>query len=250
MLFGKTNGKLRAFIVCVDYWDYLSITLPRNLIHFDEVNVITSCDDSNTKELCKLFSVPFFQTNSFYDDGASFNKWKALEEGFDYFGRHEWICILDSDIVLPPIDCNFAFSIGNLYSPRRRMMRDVDINSIDNFKSWRRLYDRDNNREEFSGYMQVFHSSDPRLPVPPWHQKNWRHAGGADTFFQDRWPKQYKKRLPFDVLHLGDSFTNWFGRRTKYLNGSTPKNAEEKESLFREMIRMRKKTGGFSWEKT
>ncbi len=46
-------AKLRVVIVCVDYSDYLALTLPYNRHHFDEVLVITTSTDVITREVAK-----------------------------------------------------------------------------------------------------------------------------------------------------------------------------------------------------
>ena len=83
---------LRAILVSVDYNDILSITLPYNRHHFKDVMVVTSVADAqNVWEICKPLDVSVHATNAFYEDGAQFNKWKALEEGLEVFGRKGWI---------------------------------------------------------------------------------------------------------------------------------------------------------------
>src|SRR5205085_1870944 len=68
------------------------------------------------------------------------------------------------------------------------------------------------NVSEHAGYSQIFHLKDTHLPRPPWHDINWVHAGGADSFFQQLWPKENKVRPTFSVLHIGDAGLNWMGR--------------------------------------
>lgn len=224
---------MRAIIVCVEYWDYLSVCLPYNIHHFDEVLVVTSHLDTQTQNLCRQLKVPTFVTDAFYRGGAMFNKWLALEEGLDHFGRHDWICILDADIAIPQSIELPPLIIGNLYGPHRRM--GDQLLPPEDWKSLR-LWPL----EEFSGYFQLFHGSDPHLPTPPWHQTNWKHAGGADTFFQELWPVENRVRLTFEVLHIGPNGVNWCGRTTK-LAGKTPDNAiQRKQSLTNFMNQRRK----------
>ena len=74
-----------AVMVSVDYADLLSITLPRNRHHFERVMVVTTpnVSDLATREVARANNAELFCTNSFYDDGAHFNKWKALEQALD-----------------------------------------------------------------------------------------------------------------------------------------------------------------------
>lgn len=237
---------MRAIMVAVNYTDLLSITLPYNRHHFEEVYVITDlsttdceigrvCDDSNAKMLT---------TDLFYDRGATFNKWAALEWGLDQMGRHGWLCIMDADVLWPK-DLSISefedvqtgpshwtvlkigelkLRCGRLCTPRRRMWDGwprlpFEIRGpIGAYPTWTPpesewarfpLHRQD---KEFAGYSQIFHADDPVLGPPPWHQTDWKHAGGADSFFQAKWPEAKKVRPPFEVLHLGQSGKNWFGR--------------------------------------
>ena len=52
--------------------------------------------------IARAADVEVFETTAFVDHGAAFNKGYALEQGFDVRGRHGWIAIIDTDIVLPP----------------------------------------------------------------------------------------------------------------------------------------------------
>jgi hypothetical protein len=238
------NTPLRAFMVCVDYSDLLRITLPRNLPHFQEVNVITSERDPLTIEYCsslKLdhFPVNLYVTESFYQDGADFNKWKALEKGLDFFGRDGWICLMDADVIWPTEVPPMRLEIGKLYTPVRRMFLDVR-QPVPEECDWQK-YPLHQNLAEWAGYSQIFHSSDPALGPAPWHEVSWRHAGGADSYFQMKWKPANKLRPDFEVLHLGPAGENWCGRATVRADGSVPDYATDKSRKVWEYIRSRKK---------
>lgn len=235
---------MRAFIVCVDYWDYLKITLPLNTDHFDEIVIITSPRDEKTiQTISEIWNYrhTMLLTDLFYEKGAVFNKWKALEWGLDQVGRDGWICLLDADIVLPPLDVwqSLNKEVGTLYTPRRRM--GPNASSIPAYEEWCQRFQLHRNEQEFAGYCQIFHGSDPALPSPPWHETNWRHAGGADSFFQARWKPENKLRPPFECLHLGEAGRNWCGRSTKFLDGTSPQEAETRSNQLRAFINSRQR---------
>ena len=193
---------MKAVTVCVDFSHVLKYTLPYNRHHFTEHLIITTPTDSDTITIAQRHDCLVHATNSFYDNGALFNKWVALEEGLDIIGRTDWMCMLDADILWPR-RINYSFTHGNLYTPQRRMAprpvpepewADYPLHTLN----------------QFSGYSHIFHSSDPHLPTPPWYQTNWIHAGGADTFFQRMWPETNKIRPNFQVLHVGCP-GNWAG---------------------------------------
>jgi hypothetical protein len=281
-------SKPRAVLVAVDYTDLLTLTLPYNREHFSEVLVVTDTKSSlDVERLCQVHGCQRFTTDSFYDGGASFNKWKALEQGLDWIGREGWLCLMDADILIPKtaeirlVDPETIYATkpeyskycrpGYLYGALRHMQEDVK--SIwphsrskpaivyDDFlnpdiskpqyeylpyppeKDWPSLPIH-RNTTEWAGYFQLFHAEDPHLGSAPWHEINWRHAGGADSFFQQKWPTSHKIRFPWNVLHLGEAGQNWYGRATPYLDGTTPEHAEERSASVRNIWASRRGRSG------
>ena len=112
-------------------------------------------------------------------------------------------------------------------------------------------YEIHRNVNEFAGYSQIFHASDPVLGNAPWHETNWKHAGGADSFFQRKWKKENKIRPDFEVLHLGHAGRNWCGRTTDYLDGSKHEKKGEHQAHLNQMIigRRKKRDPSFQSEK-
>lgn len=230
---------MRAILVSVDFGDILSITLPFNLHHFEEVLVVSTPDDHETRAVVNRHQCRLFATSAFYDNGADFNKWKALELGLDHFGRTGWMCILDADILWPAILPSFDLIEGNLYTPRRRMMTDLGMLYMATEEStWNRWPIHPQERE-FAGYSQIFHASDPVLGNPPWHETNWRHGGGADSMFQRKWPDSRKIRPPFEVLHIGHAGRNWCGRSTQRMDGTVPHESEMRLRKLQSYVRGR-----------
>lgn len=236
---------MKGITVSVDYAGELALTLPRNAKHFDEVLVVTSPADMATQDV--VAAVPnasMHLTNAFFRDGAAFNKGLALNEGFKLLQPDGWTVIFDADVVMPDgmylSDCD----IGKLYSPRRRLCKDPrEYTGQTDWRQWPIITEI-----EHAGFFQLFHTDDPAVVIQPWYDPTWVHAGGADSFFQARWPKQRKVWLPFYVLHLGDTDRNWYGRQTAYLNGTVPEYAAERREDMERMRRERPKYG-FSREK-
>lgn len=217
---------LRAIMVSVDYSDLLAMTLPYNRHHFSEVMVVTTPEDVKTQEVAAANGATVFATRSFYDRGASFNKWVALEQGLNAFGRSGWLCVMDADVVWPKALPAFERKVGKLYSPLRRMREPLTIPPEN---EWAK-FPIHRNVTEWAGYSQIFHADDPVLGPPPWHEVDWKHAGGADSFFQRKWAPENKVRPPFEVLHLGEAGRNWFGRATRRADGSIPAEAEARSA--------------------
>jgi hypothetical protein len=235
---------IRSITVCVEYDDFLAITLPRNKKHFNETLVITSYDDLRTQKLCKKEGVSYYCTNSFYSQGAMFNKGAAMEEGFDVLGRDGWICIWDADIVMPSILSLPQLNISYLYSPCRLILENPS--QFSDKLDWSKL-SSPTQSHEFDGFFQLFNSYAPISK--PWYSTHWKHAGGCDSDFQFKF-KGRLKRLPFSVLHLGPEGSdelktrigrNWAGRVSKRIdNGKSPSKLAEREAFMGEVIRNRK----------
>lgn len=208
---------LRAILVCVDYADLLAITLPYNRHHFREVHIVTSLDDVETVSVAEASDAFIWKTDLFYENGADFNKWLALETYLDLIGRDGWMCLMDADVLWPK-DVTLEKEIGKLYSPLRHMFEDV-TQPIPSETNWDK-YPIHSNVAEWAGYTQIFHAKDPVLPESKhWHETNWKHAGGADSFFQMRWAPRNKVRPSFNCLHLGPAGANWCGRVTPTTSG-------------------------------
>jgi hypothetical protein len=223
---------LRAIMVCVDFADILGVTLPRNRHHFKEAWVVTAPDDPVTMmyDWGGKDGLHCLVTDLFYQDGAIFNKWRALEWALDRMGRTGWICNMDCDVVWPKeISWPEHFCPGMLLSPLRRMcpVEFARPDVLDDPKLWQQ-FGIHRNVAEWAGYSQIFHTSDPRLGPPPWHEIDWTHAGGADSFFQRKWPPALKLRPSWECLHIGPAGENWMGRTTQRLDGSVPEGREGK----------------------
>lgn len=243
---------LRAILTCVEFSDLLEITLPYNRLHFSDVMIVTSTNDaSNVQPIATTNNARMFVTDSFYSDGAIFNKFKALEEGLDAFGRHGWLAILDADVLWPKDlligaiskkddpnnhwlnivrgyehDCiGTQLFPGQLLSPFRHMydplcyVPETGKVYIPPENQWDK-YPIHRNTAEWAGYTQIFHASDPHLGPAPWHEINWTTAGACDSWFQSKWPAHCKVRPPWECLHLGAAGQNWAGRATPYLDGT------------------------------
>lgn len=256
---------LRAIMVAVDYTDLLAVTLPYNRHHFEDVWIIT--DEKSYGDVSAVAwpdMIPqngpkILVTDLFYADNAVFNKWRALEWGLDQMGRHGWITLMDADVLWPRwVSENGSegslwryLRPGYLYSPLRRMCVDLSGPDCHDWsgqfvtppESHWKYYPLHRNVNEWAGYTQIFHSDDPVLGSPPWHEIDWKHAGGADSMFQAKWPRQRRVRPPFEVLHLGPAGVNWCGRVTPRLDGSVPEQAGERGEMMRGIWEGRRRAG-------
>lgn len=239
---------MRAILVSVDYTDLLSITLPYNRHHFEDVMVVTApSNEVAVRPITDSCNAKLFVTDLFYGGGAIFNKWKALEAALDAYGRHGWLCLMDADILWPHVIGEWRRHSTHLYVPRRRIFADV-TQPIPQECYWR-SFPLPMPNEEFAGYSQIFNADDPLLAGNPWHQVDWVHAGGADSFFHQKWHPSRKLRPPFEVLHLGHPGQNWCGRATQFTNGELPEEAEKRRLTMLEFLHSRRGRGEARYKK-
>ena len=99
-----TEQKLEAVIISVNFADMLSITLPKNKRHFDNIIVITDEKDKETIKVCEKEGIDYHATGAFYHKGDKFNKGLAIDVGFRFLKHFNWVGTVDSDIIL---DDNF-----------------------------------------------------------------------------------------------------------------------------------------------
>jgi hypothetical protein len=206
----------------VNFDDMLSICLPSWLQHFDDIMIVTTDDDEGAIALAKQHALPCHTTDVFYDHGAYFNRSAAVEEAFDVFGRHGWLCCIDADIILPE-DIDWSpLEIGNLYGTRRRLLWDA--NEYTPELDWTQ-YKLGTSNPHIWGYFQLFHADDERLTLP-WFEQRWRSANIADGRFSRRWPQERRIYLPEEVLHIGPTMVNVVGRTSPRLDGKPIENVE------------------------
>lgn len=230
-----TNQQLRGVVVNVDYCDLARLCLPANLRFLSECWVITSPADIETQEFCSQFpKVRLYITDSFYKDGAFFNKGRCIEECFNVMGRHGNILIHDADILFPDDMLEELPTIqpNILYGAARRIVEDPL--QWDPSVPWSHYGRRNDNRRPI-GFFQCFSAESALIrDRRPWYDQTFIHAGGGDGFFESLFPRDgHQVILPLDVLHLGPADSNWFGRSTRRLDGTVPERSEELSDLIK-----------------
>lgn len=200
---------MRALTVCVGFSDYLSVTLPKNRHNWSEVMIVTTPADTETIRVAKACRARLHLTDVFHADGAKFNKFAAIEEALDSFGRHGWIALVDADVIWPEV-VPTKFEEGNLYGPIRRLWTD-ERTPIPDESRWGGLHH--GRTDCFEGFTQIFHADDSVLGKQPWHRIDLPDAGAGDGYFADKWPQSRRVRTEWDVLHIGESRIHWEGRK-------------------------------------
>lgn len=236
------DGDVDAIVACVDFSDLLEVTLPWNRSRFRRLVVITTPIDESTQSIAKQNDCELILTDIFTARGAAFNRAAAIQQCLSWMQPQDWLVFLDADIMIPQTLAPLRLKIGNIYTPRRRAVRSW-ASGVYPEKKWGR-YPYINVNEEFAGYFQLFHTSDPVLEQQPWFADHWTWCATADTIFQQRWSEKNHVRPGFDVLHLGEVGINWAGRVQPYANGEVPADAEKRRQLCEALFRAREINAG------
>lgn len=225
-------------ITCVNYDDLLALTLPTVLREMSHRPwVLTSVADRATQSMVAKAGCAYLYTNEFYRDGAAFNKAAALNWAVDagVIDLSGWVMVLDADIALPRGMGGVIeneLEDGYLHGAHRLECPDL------------RAWERGDRLEPLKSPLQMpgfFHMFWGPGAERPWYDDSYEHAGAYDTVFQNRWPRERRKRFSLPVVHLGPLGQNWFGRRTERWSGVSmgAPDAEQVEAEFARHQRMR-----------
>ncbi len=212
--------KIDAVIVSVNYNDFLAITLENNLKILNNITVVTSESDKTCQEICKKFGVNLIVTERMYEDGATFNKGKAINEGIKSLVDPDWILLLDADICLPDnfnqVWLEFGKDPKSLITCERYFCKDFDSYKV--WESDNKNYKGKKERSKWLGYFQLFNAS-IISDINKVYPEEFEDAAWSDITFRNKFTK--KAELNTAVAHLGDAYSNWKGRKTnKFLSDS------------------------------
>lgn len=238
---------IEAIVCCVNYSDFLEVTLPHNMQFFKRMLVVTDTKDRNTYEVCRKFSVPCIRSDVFYEDGDAFNKGRGINLGIQNSRNDCWMLHLDADVLLPH---NFLTTL-NKVKLQKDCIYGVDrLNTLtyENWvkgrnqeipqHQWRYLVHAPTNYQlgdrivhmEYGwiviGFFQLWHSSMRKLyPIV------CGSAEHSDVLFSIQWSEEKRHLIPhMFVTHLESENlnmgANWKGRKTKLFGN--PKIRSEK----------------------
>jgi hypothetical protein len=227
---------IEAIVVCVNYTDFLSETLPLNKHHFDHMIVVTAAGDVDTQKLCEYHNVEW--TTADFGPRGEFRKGVGINAGLEKLSMQDWVVHLDADVVLPP---QFREIIQSLHLSRLALY-GCDRFLMKSYKSWAKHKRRPKLINEMHTYVHTeaypiatrFMSYDYMGYIPvgffqmwnPNYSKIWKYpqqhtdAGRTDMLFARKWARVNRQLLAEIVaFHLESELvpqgTNWAGRRTK-----------------------------------
>jgi len=206
----KKIPKIDIIMVSVDYNDILPITLS-NIPKEIKVTVVTTEKDTECQKICESFGVNCVISSRIYENGAVFNKGKAINDGIKTIQNPDWILLLDADIYLKDDFLDVVNSTNLTYKDLFISKRLV-VDNHDDFLKWKNGENVGNmERAKGYGFFHLFNirNFNKRNIFP----ENYNDASFSDLEFRDMFKS--KKELDTYVVHLGPTNQNWTGRKTE-----------------------------------
>lgn len=237
---------LEAVTVCVNYADILKVTIPFNKPLFDNWVIVTSPEDKETQDVCKYYNISCVVTDKFYEDNATFNKAKGINEGLKRLVKVDWVVHIDADVILPAnfrqickedqLQKDAIYGIDRLNLVGEKDLLKFILHNDNQIKQWTYLNTKTafdhafrlhnlNSGYNVIGFFQLFHSSFFNKQ-DDWYPTNHTNAARTDVGFQQQWP--LNKRLFYPGIisyHIetepSEKGLNWNGRQSKRLDNKT-----------------------------
>jgi hypothetical protein len=243
--------RIEAITVCVNYSDFLQVTAAENKGLFDRHIIVTTPQDTKTREVARQWGLELLLTEEGIQNGE-FNKGHMIRRAQRLLACDSWRVHIDADIVLPRHFRN-ALDIANI-DPN--CIYGIDRVMVKSWEEWQNLKESGylNHQWDYHcrvkfpkgvevgsrwaasdlgyagiGYMQVWHgSADEHISFqhrayPHFHGESSR----TDTQMPLQWDRRKRVLLPEVIaVHLESEDskmgTNWNGRKSKLFGPSTP----------------------------
>jgi len=237
-LYTQDKDKIELVIVSVGFDDTLRYTIPENHDQVDHLIVVTSHEDTKTRQLCHRMGVTCVPTDLFARNKRIFNKGAGINRGFDFFKYYGWRAHIDADIILPH---NFRrMFLNHVHQETEYLygMDRVDIVGLDELHTVKSklnhtpqhmhsfLVSSMHNRPVGSRYLDTQDGYCPIGYFQMWHASRQRSypcsrgdASHDDVSFAKLWPRNHRHLLPSGVCyHLVPKANqpmghNWRGKK-------------------------------------
>lgn len=211
------SKKIEAIIVCKNYSDYLSLTLPKNRSYFDEIYVVSDKNDLNTKKICEIYDARFIEYNQFNKNGAIFNKGGAIQEAINNLKYKDWVVFLDCDIIIKEPFKDKLTDVNKFYGSYRRFIptlkdyQNINTNKPENFEAI---------EGSGCGFFQCVNFNHPSFKAGAYYPDSYSAEQVDIDFLKMFCPfvnNEYKKleRMGIELWHLGSHGINNNGRSEK-----------------------------------
>ena len=234
--------KLECVIICINYSDFLSHTLPSNKSLCDRIVVVTDAKDTKTKTVCEFWNVQCVQTDDVYQNGSKIpNKGIAINKGLEVLSKSDWVLHMDADVFLLPLTRQIlermTLEKDSLYGTDRMMCESYEdwhyflhptteakslhegwiYLHMDRFKIVTRLVQYHEGGYWPIGYFQLWNPKGSGVFDYPVEGVGFDRT---DVVHLKRWESSKRRFIPdFVVVHLSNEShgqgQNWHGRKTR-----------------------------------
>jgi hypothetical protein len=238
--------KIECVVVCLNYSDFLSHTLPHNRNYFNRMVIVTDTKDTETKRVCEFWNVECVQTDEFYVDSPTIpNKSRGINEGLKKLDLDGWVVQMDADIFLLPqtrhILENYHLDSKKLYGIDRLMCNSYEewddfyrkskpiyegwiYCHVDRFPIGTRMVHNDLGFH-ILGFFQLWNPKGSGISDYPIQNSGFDRT---DVVHFKRWSKENIGFIPDLVcIHLASEDhaqgQNWLGRKTNKFEPKIPK---------------------------
>ena len=204
----KVYYDIIPMVVCIQFSDYLKVTLPQNRKLFHSYYVITLDDDIETQRICKANQVEVLTVGKelLYENGASFNKAGVVHEmqRIVHFKHPKcWYLLMDADIYLPDTFPEILPNTSELSEQYMYSLKRRDFHTPKDFEEKKNGVPFE---FEFMGYFQLYYDSNKYYP------KHSMTCEKCDYSFAYEFRRKAYLHDTFEVYHLGRYKEDWFGR--------------------------------------
>jgi GR25 family glycosyltransferase involved in LPS biosynthesis len=214
--------KIDVIIVSVNYNDYLLLSLISNTKIFNNITVVTVDSDKLCQNICKNLGVNCIISERIYENGAKFNKGKAINDAINSLENPDLILLLDADIIVKGKIEISELSDDVLYTSDRII-----------YKNYESFISETEYLEEIDkgfGFFQLFCYNNPVINKYCVFPESSDTAEGSDIEFRDKF--SLKRSIGKKIIHLGETRENWKGRTTKKFISDKLFNKLLKENTF------------------
>ncbi len=226
---------IEVIVTCVNYADFLTVTLPYNRIHFDALRVVTAPEDRATQEVCRFHHVQCIVTDEFGSHWGKFRKGFGINAGIAASSKSDWLVQLDADVLLPG-GFRHVIDVADL---DKSFIYGIDRLCARTFEDWQRFIQAPVSQKQGDAFVhpRAFDIGH-RLCIPDWMPigffQMWNPsvsgvatyptsdvgADHTDVVFASNWPRRSRALIPelyayhLESENLGHG-ANWSGRKTK-----------------------------------
>jgi len=227
-------------IVCVDYADFLEVTLPFARGVADDIVVVTAPGDRRTLDVVARSGVRCIESTAMREGGRRFSLGAGINAGLQACRLDDWVLVLDADIVLPGTAARRTLETVGLvpsklygidrvhcrgraawdaFAAAERVVRHWEIRWLRDFPMGARIRFPDDRGYAPCGFFQLWHPRHSGVRDYPVHPAGT--AEGSDMLHAERWGRPWREHIPEIVAIQLESDApddpvgvNWAGRRT------------------------------------